>query len=345
MDCLAFMEKIRTELVNTGHIMDDETFITHLLNSLPQAEYEVAILAIKERLRRRSCDLAEIEQLLEDKYQSMKYVKGCKEEEDNYVLFARPAKKKGHKKQFKGQCGYCGEFGHKAANCPNKKSQQEEDSKDKSEKKETQKPKKDSKGKVKTDMSKIRCYNCGELGHYARDCRKPRKNANIARENEQNRKLAELMDLGNNSVCEECAMICTDVYSDEEYEEIVVCGDQGITSRKFDEDTYGELMNTDSDEEQIVKYNVALCAQDSVSLEKKQRRLNRDIPSEEENHLSLSHNEISEVDNEEAINNEINTVQGPTSYDEEIELQKVWTMEMPMIDGNISTMETEELEH
>ena len=28
-------------------------------------------------------------------------------------------------------------------------------------------------------------------------------------------------------------------------------------------------MNTDSDEEKIVKYNVALCAQDSVSLEKK----------------------------------------------------------------------------
>ena len=50
---------------------------------------------------------------------------------------------------------------------------------------------------------------------------------------------------------------------------MVVYGDQGITSRKFDEDTYGELMNTDSNEEQIVKYNVALCTQDSVSLEKK----------------------------------------------------------------------------
>ena len=40
MDWLAFLERKRTELANTGHIMDDEMFITHLLNSLPQAECE-----------------------------------------------------------------------------------------------------------------------------------------------------------------------------------------------------------------------------------------------------------------------------------------------------------------
>ena len=52
MDWLAFLERKRTELANTGHIMDDGTFITHLLNSLPQAEYEGAILAIKEKLKK-----------------------------------------------------------------------------------------------------------------------------------------------------------------------------------------------------------------------------------------------------------------------------------------------------
>ena len=122
MDWLAFMEKKRNELANTGHIMDDETFITHLLNSLPQVEYEGVILVVKERLRSRSCDVAKVEQLLEDKYQSMKCVKGWEEEEDDYALFASPAKKKGQKKQFKGRCGYCGEIGHKAVNCPDKKS-------------------------------------------------------------------------------------------------------------------------------------------------------------------------------------------------------------------------------
>ena len=119
---LAFLGRKRTELVNTGHIMDDETFITHLFNSLPQAEYEGGILAIKERLRRNSYDLAEIEQILEDKYQSMKYVKGWEEEKDDYALFASPDNKKGNKKRFKGRCGYCGEFGHKAVNVENSSS-------------------------------------------------------------------------------------------------------------------------------------------------------------------------------------------------------------------------------
>ena len=34
MDWIPFMEKKQAELMNTGHIMNDETFITHLLNSL-----------------------------------------------------------------------------------------------------------------------------------------------------------------------------------------------------------------------------------------------------------------------------------------------------------------------
>ena len=155
MDWLAFMEKKRNELANTGHTMDNETFITHLLNSLPQVEYEGVILVIKERLRGSTCDLAQVEQLLEDKYLSMKFVKGWEEEEDDYALFASPAKKKGQKKQFKGRCGYCGEIGHKAANCPDKKSKKKEDSQDKTDKKETQKPKKDSKGKARQTCQKL----------------------------------------------------------------------------------------------------------------------------------------------------------------------------------------------
>ena len=102
MDCLTFMEKKRTELMNTGHIIDDETFITHVLISLPQSEYEGAILVIKDKPRKGSVELPEIEQVLEDKYQAMKHAKDWEEEEDDYALFASLSNKRGPKKSFKG---------------------------------------------------------------------------------------------------------------------------------------------------------------------------------------------------------------------------------------------------
>ena len=125
-------------------------------------------------------------------------------------------------------------------------------------------------------------------------------------------------------------MICTDAYSDEEYESVIVYGDQGISTATYDEETYRDLLKYDSDEEPIVKYNVALCVKDSVSLEKKRRRLNRNTPNETESQLSL-------------INRAIDTVPRPTSNDDEYESQKAWTMGMPMNDGDISTINTEEL--
>ena len=58
-------------------------------------------------------------------------------------------------------------------------------------------------------------------------------------------------------------MICTAIYSDEEHEDMVVYSDQGITTEKYGEETYRDLMDTDSNEDQIVKYNTALLANDS----------------------------------------------------------------------------------
>ena len=105
-------------------------------------------------------------------------------------------------------------------------------------------------------------------------------------------------------------------------------GDQGISTRTYDEETYGDLLKTDSNEEAIVKYNLALCLQDSVLLEKKQRRLNRDIPSEAESQLSL-------------INKEFDTVPYPPNNDDDNESQKAWTMGIPMNDGDICTIYSE----
>ena len=120
-------------------------------------------------------------------------------------------------------------------------------------------------------MSKIRCFNCGEYGHYLCDCPKPCDNANIAQESVQNQKLENMMDLDNSSVSEECAMMCTEVHYEDGDKDLIVYGDQGVRTEEHDKAMYGELMKTQSKEEEEVKYNVALCANDCVSLEKKRR--------------------------------------------------------------------------
>ena len=270
MDWIAFMEKKRSELMNTGHIMSDETFITHLLNSLPKTVYEGAILVIKDKHRKGTVEITEIEQILEDKLQAMKQAKGWEEEEDDYALFSSPSNKNGPKKAFKGCWGYCGEFGHKAADCPNKKSNQNKGQKPKNQQKRKPQGKGDSKDKGHIDMSK-KCYNCREFGHFARDCPKARNNANIAQESEQKGKSESMLDLDDISVREECAMVCMELQYEDASKDEVVYSDQGISIEEHEKATYGDLMKTQSEEENEVKCTVAQRANNSVILERKKR--------------------------------------------------------------------------
>ena len=66
-------------------------------------------------------------------------------------------------------------------------------------------------------------------------------------------------------------MMCMEVQHEDEDEDIVVYRDQGIRTEEYENAMYGELTETQSKEEEEVKYNVALCVNDSVSLEKKTR--------------------------------------------------------------------------
>ena len=120
-------------------------------------------------------------------------------------------------------------------------------------------------------MSKIKCFNCGEFGHFAQDCPKACDNANIAQESEQNKKVKNMLDLDNISGGEECAMMCTELQYEDADKDVVVYGDQGINTEEYEKTTYGDLTKTQSEEEEEVKYNVALCTNNSELLEKKKR--------------------------------------------------------------------------
>ena len=112
----------------------------------------------------------------------MKYVKAWEEEEDDYALFISPAKKKGQKKQFKGRCATVERLDTKQLNVLTRKAKQKRTLKTNLTKRRCKNLKRNSKGKGKTDMTKIKCYNCGELGHFARNCLKPCENTNLGKQ-------------------------------------------------------------------------------------------------------------------------------------------------------------------
>ena len=66
-------------------------------------------------------------------------------------------------------------------------------------------------------------------------------------------------------------MMCMDVHCEDGDEDIIIYRDQGVSTEEHDKAMYGEITKTQSQEEETVNYNVALCVNNSMSVEKKRR--------------------------------------------------------------------------
>ena len=64
-------------------------------------------------------------------------------------------------------------------------------------------------------------------------------------------------------------MMCMHLQYEDGDKDLIVYREEGVSTEEHDKAMYGDLMKTQSEEEEEVKYNVALCANNSMSLEKK----------------------------------------------------------------------------
>ena len=121
-------------------------------------------------------------------------------------------------------------------------------------------------------------------------------------------------------------------------------GDQGINTEEYEKAIYGNLMQTQSDEENEVKCTVAQRANDSVILERKKRRFNYNDPEEKSDNNNQCDTMISDGGTENSINETVPEAQGPTKDNNKNESRKAWTMEMLMNGFDNSTNTTSEEE-
>ena len=112
-------------------------------------------------------------------------------------------------------------------------------------------------------------------------------------------------------------MMCTKLQYEDEDKDVVVYRDQGISTEDYEKAMYGKLMKTQSKEEEEVKCNVALCTNDSVSLEKNRRQLNETMPNKNVHDVSQSDASLNEKPRGNTFNIEVTVVQGPTGDDDE----------------------------
>ena len=214
----------------------------------------------------------------------------------------------------------------------------------KTQQKKKQHGKGDSKGKGHLDMSQIKCFNCSEYGHFARDCLKARDNANMAQESEQKGKSESMLDLDSTSVTEECAMVCMELQYEDANENKVVYGDQGISIEEYEKATHDDLTKTQNEEENEVKCSVAQRANDSVILERKKRGLSKENPDKKSDDCNQSDTSINKRSTVYSINESTSEAQGPTDDNNEKDSRKAWTMEMLTNDSDISTNTRNEAE-
>ena len=179
---IASLLQQRVKLSQLGHVIDDEYLKIHILASLPK-EYDALVDQAKIDSRSGSLTMKELKTRLKEKFTVMKRQHGWTDDEVVMLAQTKQAKAaKKPKKRFKGKCRHCGKVGHKKAECREFLASRQEEQEQKSG--SSTAGKQDGTGTgtgSRKDLSKIKCYNCNQYGHYANKC--PEKQQGSTEEN------------------------------------------------------------------------------------------------------------------------------------------------------------------
>ena len=118
-------------------------------------------------------------------------------------------------------------------------------------------------------------------------------------------------------------MVCMELQYEDASEDQVVYGDQGISAEEYEKTTYGDLMKTQSEEEDKVKCTVAQRANNSVILERKRRQFNENNPDKKQDGGSQSDTPLNKKSTVNSINKSTMIAQGPADDDDKNESRKV----------------------
>lgn len=150
------LELLRRRLKTLKVEINDEDFMLHILNNIPQKEYETTIEMSEKELSNSTLTLQNLKESLIAKYRRNQR---AKEDMNDFALFTG--------KQFKGMCNVCGKIGHKGTDCftlpQNAKKKQEYIEK-------LNKKKGGKKGKNKNKTGGVICHGCGKPGHIRPNC-------------------------------------------------------------------------------------------------------------------------------------------------------------------------------
>ena len=153
------LELIRRRLKNLKIDISDEDFILNVLNGATE-EYELVVQLCEEDLSVGQGNALTTQKVRERFRQRYQRLEANEKNGDGgeAALFVG---------QFKGLCKVCGKPGHKGADCFTL-----EKNKDKKKAFYENKDKRKKKGKGKKN---VKCYKCGEKGHYADQCKSETK--------------------------------------------------------------------------------------------------------------------------------------------------------------------------